>query len=850
MKKTFSILVMFASLVLIGCASQIGVGASQPSSSDQVATVVAATMGAFSSSEATTPAADSIPEAGAETGRSAVVAYVNDGDILVWEESRGQSKTIYEAGDVITVTMSDDGQVIAFLRRSVVQRSELDWYEQSALWAVDLNGGNPRELVSAEELRRLLNASETDSTNIPQMEWIPRTHRLLYSGWTYFVQAEGESHATPAGLYLVDADTITNAILLPASSNVRFSPSPDGQQVALRSTAGLGFINTDGSNHRPDVFPYAQVGLGGQAFPSGVWTQDGRAFLLAGSIEEAPGANPDLAIWRVALDGSPTQTMDMVAGSHPDSITFSPNGSYAAFFRADSPATVTRYGWFVNRLSPAPGSVATSGSASLFWQNLHWSPAGAAYAVKEGTLYPLCPDAAQDAEVCGEGIKLGNDLAEIHWLDGTRFLFVTREPYDLYFGKLDGTKIRLAEDVERFAATAMTCQNDSAFTVGGEGPADMSVAPDTLFRKTWRIRNTGTCTWDPSYYLSFLGGERLSGPRTLSLGETVSPGGEIELALNLIAPAETGTYQGEWQLFAPDGRPFGIRATVDVAVPSFTVTELPLDQIVAKIPVGSGDITFGEGALWVLGANNTVSRLDLNTNQVVATMPVSEFPSALAIGYGAVWVSSSEVTRIDPQSNQILTTIPFAPLTTLNGLAAGVGSVWVSNGEEGKVYRIDPNTNQVVAEIEVEQWASQIVTTQDAVWVTNPITPVLTRIDPATNEISAEIDLDCATRRLAVDATDIWVTCDSVPALFRVELLTNQITARIALSSRPDGVAITSKGVWATSFMDNSLTLIDPGTNQVMAVFKVGQGPLDLVAAQDELWVVMSAENSVWRIRP
>ena len=30
----------------------------------------------------------------------------------------------------------DDGQLVAFLRRSPVKRSELDGYEQSALWAV------------------------------------------------------------------------------------------------------------------------------------------------------------------------------------------------------------------------------------------------------------------------------------------------------------------------------------------------------------------------------------------------------------------------------------------------------------------------------------------------------------------------------------------------------------------------------------------------------------------------------------------------------------------------------------------------------------------------------------------
>ena len=71
----------------------------------------------------------------------------------------------------------------------------------------------------------------------------------------------------------------------------------------------------------------------------------------------------------------------------------------------------------------------------------------------------------------------------------------------------------------------------------------MSVAPDTLFTKTWRLRNAGTCAWDSSYRFAYLSGERLSGPRSLFLGETVPPGGEIELSVNLIAPADPGTYQ-------------------------------------------------------------------------------------------------------------------------------------------------------------------------------------------------------------------------------------------------------------------------------------------------------------------
>ena len=203
------------------------------------------------------------------TGAGMVVAFVKDGNIQLWDEMTNQSQTIVNAGDVIAVTMSDDGQVIAFLRRSGVQSTEIEGYEQSALWAVDRNGGNPRELISAESLRQRLNAGQRDSTNIPQMEWIPGTHRLLFSGWKYLVQAEGESHAIPEGLYLVDTDTLTDTQLIPAGNYLHFAVSPDGQQIALMSFTGLSFMNVDGSNIRSDVLTYPQVGRGSDTLPHG-----------------------------------------------------------------------------------------------------------------------------------------------------------------------------------------------------------------------------------------------------------------------------------------------------------------------------------------------------------------------------------------------------------------------------------------------------------------------------------------------------------------------------------------------------------------------------------------------------
>ena len=408
------------------------------------------------------PAPSPVPS----TERGVVVAFVKDGNIQVWDEAAQQTQTIVNTGDVIAVTMSEDGRVIAFLRRSVVQLPEDEWFEQSALWAVDLNGGNLRELISAESLRQRLNAAERDSTNIPQMEWIPGTHRLLLSGWTYYVRAEGESHAIPQGLFLVDADTLTDTVLVPAGNNLRFEISPDGQQIALMSEQGLSFIHVDGSNLRHDVLTYSRVGLTAPLFPVGVWTQDARAFVITGSLERNPAYEINFTIWRVPVDGSAPQALAAIQRSEPGSITFSPDGRRVAYVQATDGQPSEIVGWFITPLAPEAGPLAIPNRIGFeSFANLHWSPAGDPFTK---TLKKLCPEATRDTDECDTRINFWGTVAAIQWIDGNHVLFLTSNPSVLFLGTMDftanwdGTTIPIATwpieasvDPQSFASAAI-----------------------------------------------------------------------------------------------------------------------------------------------------------------------------------------------------------------------------------------------------------------------------------------------------------------------------------------------------------------------------------------------------------
>jgi hypothetical protein len=124
------------------------------------------------------------------------VAFVKDGNIQIWDEATQQTRTIVNTGDVFSVTTSDDGQMIAFTRGSWVG-DVLDGYEEFALWVMNRDGGDLRELISAQDLRQRITPSERESSNFYQLSWVPQSHQLIFSGTKYIVQGEGHPPSPP-----------------------------------------------------------------------------------------------------------------------------------------------------------------------------------------------------------------------------------------------------------------------------------------------------------------------------------------------------------------------------------------------------------------------------------------------------------------------------------------------------------------------------------------------------------------------------------------------------------------------------------------------------------------------------
>jgi hypothetical protein len=108
-------------------------------------------------------------------------------------------------------------------------------------------------------------------------------------------------------------------------------------------------------------------------------------------------------------------------------------------------------------------------------------------------------------------------------------------------------------------------------------PDNTQMAVNQNFTKTWRVQNTGSCTWITTFYLGFAYGEQMAGQARVPLKSAVAAGQTADLSVSLTVPNKTGKLTGVWSLFDDKGNTIGKNLTVviDVGVPSSTPTAGP-----------------------------------------------------------------------------------------------------------------------------------------------------------------------------------------------------------------------------------------------------------------------------------
>lgn len=110
-------------------------------------------------------------------------------------------------------------------------------------------------------------------------------------------------------------------------------------------------------------------------------------------------------------------------------------------------------------------------------------------------------------------------------------------------------------------------------------PDGSTFVVSSSFVKTWRVRNTGSCTWGSGYTIVFINGDSMGAAASVMLPTSVQPGQTVDISVPMVAPANTGSFTGNWMLRSPNGTTFGVGVGNGVPVTvKITVNSVPKDK--------------------------------------------------------------------------------------------------------------------------------------------------------------------------------------------------------------------------------------------------------------------------------
>jgi hypothetical protein len=125
------------------------------------------------------------------------------------------------------------------------------------------------------------------------------------------------------------------------------------------------------------------------------------------------------------------------------------------------------------------------------------------------------------------------------------------------------TPLQAAVSQDSTPAPTASCINRAEFVKHLTINDNTALEAGQSFMKAWRIKNTGTCTWNTDYLLIFYSGDEMGAPHSLPLLRLVQPGDTIDLQIPMTAPLNPTTVTGNWVMQDASGNIFGFGETAD-----------------------------------------------------------------------------------------------------------------------------------------------------------------------------------------------------------------------------------------------------------------------------------------------
>jgi branched-chain amino acid transport system substrate-binding protein len=145
-------------------------------------------------------------------------------------------------------------------------------------------------------------------------------------------------------------------------------------------------------------------------------------------------------------------------------------------------------------------------------------------------------------------------------------------------------------------------------------------------------------------------------------------------------------------------------------------------------------------------------------------------------------------------------------------VAVGAGAVWAIS-EDRRVFRIDPETGERVAKIDVD--ATTIAAGREGVWfIRGDQTKAVTRIDPRTNRPGQTIQVGAQNlSAVAVGGGHVWASAEGDGLVWRIDPGRDPVMRTIDVGVGVTFLAFGDGAIWTANYSDGTVSRIDVKTS-------------------------------------
>jgi streptogramin lyase len=250
----------------------------------------------------------------------------------------------------------------------------------------------------------------------------------------------------------------------------------------------------------------------------------------------------------------------------------------------------------------------------------------------------------------------------------------------------------------------------------------------------------------------------------------------------------------------------------------------------------------------------TLDRIDVRSNKPGDPIGGVNRPcSGAAQAFKSLWVpdcGEGAILRLEPKTGKIEAKLAIGAANVRIGIVATADSIWALTDSKTTLSRIDPDQNQVVAEVRLGEGCNSLASGDGALWISCPTENRIVRVNPLTNLVEKRIEVSARPMSLAFGEGSLWVFCQKEGKVERIDPKTNKVIKTIELGvPNADGdISIGAGFAWVTQ-TGFPITRIDPQTDKVVQQF-YGEGGWMVQASANAVWLLNVRQGTLWRIDP